>query len=159
MKSIQFLLFFTLCLLVVVNAFYDLDKIPLNSMELKDPFDGDVALDTCIYHQGRQRIYCFFEKEKYSEKGLYVMIPITKVENGPFRSDEYLSSSVVLSCNSEGKKCERGSRVATTSPWEIIEEGDSFNVKNRKIEVGVFNGEYYKEVFLHYNKVYINKLN
>jgi len=48
---------------------------------LHDPFDGDVYLEDCVFNQGIQRIYCSFENNKYAKKGLYAMIPVTKVDN------------------------------------------------------------------------------
>jgi len=155
MKLSQFLLFITFCL-VAVKAFEDLNNITLGRFSLWDPFDGPVVLDTCIYNQGRNRVYCSFENSKYTKKGLYVMIPITKVENGPFNEAEMLSFIDVKEC--DGDDCESSSRVATTTIWEIIEEGDSYKAKNRKFDVFVYTPTYHKDVYLHYDIVYVNKL-
>jgi len=157
MKFYQLLLLFTLCL-IVVNAFSNLNDIPLRDFALKDPFDGDVMLDTCVFNQGSQKVYCSFENSKYVKKGLFVTVPITKVENGPFQSSELLSGASILKCNSEGKECEKDYRIATTSPWEIIEGGDSYEVSNRKIEVDVYTQDYHKEIYLYYDVVKVNKL-
>jgi len=154
----RLLLIITFCL-VVINAFV-IDFGSNKSFAIRDPWDGDVFVKGCKYYTESKFILCPFEKEKYNKKKLIVQIPVTDVTGGEFTESDRVSSTINYVYNKKSGKFRDTEVLATTSPWEVIEAGDSYDVPEKsKIEVAVFTAYEHRDIYLHYKNLFVVKNN
>jgi len=153
----RLLLIITFCL-IVINA----DEIDFGSKRtfaIRDPWDGDVLVNNCIYNTYYRYISCRFQKKKYNDKNLSVEIPITNTTGGDLSYHDNVSSVTIYAYNKKTGKYKSTDVLATTSPWEIIEKGDRYDVPEKsKIEVSVtysYPSLHSKDVYLYYEEVLV----
>jgi len=162
MKLLNLQLLFTLCL-TLINAL-NVNDIPLsvNNVHITDNGIGapNVYINTCSYNQGVKRIYCTFKNKKYTDKNLYVMIPVEPL--GVLKNENVIKNWNIVSCFDK-VGCYNTDELGCMSLWEIVEAGDAYSPYCGS---GITPENYFQAVLsdntvvnLKYKFIYVNEYN
>jgi len=160
MKLLNLQLLITLCI-TLINALNLNDiPIPVNNVHITDNGIGapNVYINACSYYQERKRIYCTFKDKKYTDKGLYVMIPVEPL--GVFKTDHVIKFWNVVSCV-ERVGCFNTDELGCMSLWETVEAGDTYTpfCGSAITQVNYFQAVLSDNsvINMKYNNIYVNE--
>jgi len=113
---------------------------------IRDPIDANVELANCYYNQKTKMVNCDFYKTKYN--GLYAIFPVSSGK-GEFQVNDVITEWKLV----QGKKSKQVLELASTSAFEIIENGDVYKTRDESAFRATLKNN--SVIELKYNKVYI----